>query len=103
MINHLTRALKHVKRTHSWLVIIVPKALLEEALPVFMGLTNGYSFGGRTIILPCGGKLSLVSTPSPDFIPKDIPFDIMLWGVEHDTEELNRWRAASRSLVNPAP
>jgi len=103
MITDFIYAREHVKMTRTWLVILVPEDKIREARETFSALANGYAFGGRTIRLTGGGRLSLVSASNEVFVPKDTPFDIMLlgWGgsTEKDTQELARWRTASRSLV----
>lgn len=89
-------------RTHkSWVVLVVPEHIEEDALKVFAGVANGFPFGGRTVAFPDGGKMTLIRASSPVFVPEGEPFDMMTfgWGRAKNTEGVEAWRKACRSVL----
>jgi len=107
MIHDLIFARHYAAERGSWLVVVTPPEKHSEAQGLFAGaVVDGAAFGGRTLSLDNGSKLSLVAAPDPIFVPPGTAFDVMFigWGGSNVTgaEEMTKWRKAAQSTVTRA-
>jgi len=87
----------------AWIVVVVPPEAYEEAKAALVAVAGSHPFGGRTLVLPDGGRVSAVRSSDEVFIPSDQPFHTLFagWGATKATQaqEMVRWRTAARSTV----
>jgi hypothetical protein len=103
---YLKFALDHAQKTGTWVVVVCPEGeFADECRSLISGLfPEGSKFGGRTLRMPSGAKLSITTANDEVFVPEDIPFTTLFvgWstsGQRSDTKGLSAWRArASQTL-----
>lgn len=99
MIADIIYARDFAAQFKKWVIIVVPPEKLSEALTHLSGIANGHPFGGRTVSLTGGGKVSVAQAADTVFTSE--PFESMFlgWGESsNQSQELTRWRTASRSV-----
>ena len=103
MITEFQHARSVADRKKQWVVIVVPSELGNEGRTALSALANGHSCGGRTMLLPSGGKVSVIEAPEPVFVPPSQAFYVMFvgWGGHKasDAKEMTRWRAAAKDTI----
>ncbi len=103
MIADITYAHDYALRKKLWVVIVVPPEVHLEAQNALIAVANGHPFGGRTVSLGGGAKVSLVQATDPVFA--EGRFEVMFagWGGKATKAgELGRWQKAARRTVNRA-
>ena len=103
-IASLQSAVQQAVRTGGWVVAVYPTTEASEAarnlLPAL--LPDGASGGGRTALLPGGGRVSVVASLDPPFQTSRI-FGVMFlgWGGAKESEfgGMSVWRAASTQVL----
>lgn len=106
MIADLMYARSIANTRPTWVVVVVPPESIEDAQTALAAVANGHPFGGRTLALPSGGKLSLAQALDDVFVPADTTFHVMFsgWGNAKTTnsEEMAKWRTAARTSISRA-
>lgn len=96
----LQYALRWAQGHHNHVVLVVPPEQHRKALDLLVAHAGAHTFGGRSLRLPGGGCLSVMSAPEP--IPKVI-FDVMFsgWGPDTNlgTGEMNQWCKAANQVL----
>ncbi len=88
----------------AWLVVVLPPEAMEAGTIALVATAKGDPFGGRTLALPQGGKVSIACAAEPVF-PKGKEFHVMFagWGGKAtQAKEMVRWRTAAKSIVTRA-
>lgn len=89
-----------------WVVVVVPDA--SEFLTAYNicaagALPPGSSLGGRTALLPSGGKVSVVAVGTDPFIPDGEPYTVMFagWGddIAADNRRMLLWRQRASRVI----
>lgn len=100
----LQGALSQALTSQRWVVVVYPKA--KEAEAARRDLTalvpDGSSGGGRTTLLPGGGRISIVAANDPPFEPgADLVVAFHGWGAasSKEYEGMNAWRQRSSSVL----
>jgi len=108
MIADLIYAREVCTRKKQWVVAVIPPEVVKDAQVAMAAVAGDHAFGGRTIVFPEGGRLSLVLASDPLFIPEDSPFSVMFlgWGGDRKAattaKEMTRWRNAASKVLNRA-
>jgi len=108
MIADLIYARDYVNQRKLWVVVVVPPECLTEAQTAMAAVANGYPFGGRTVVFPEGGRLSLALASDAVFLPADQSFSAMFlgWGGDKKAattaKEMTRWRKAASKVLSRA-
>jgi len=109
MIADFVYARDYANQRKLWIVLVVPPEVLVKAQTAMAAIVNSHPFGGRTVIFPAGGRLSLVLASDPVFLPKEQPFSAMFlgWGggdrkAATTAKEMTRWRKAASKVLSRA-
>jgi len=106
MIADFMYACDFARSRKAWLVVVVPPESYKAAQKALVAAANGHPFGGRTLALPDGGKVSLAQALDTVFVPAGQPFSVMFagWGSTKSTQakEMARWRTAAQGTVSRA-
>ena len=99
MLADVSYAMKYADTHQAWVVVVVPVERVSEALTFLTGMVDKQPFGGRTLSLASGGRVSVVPVTAE---PMDDGFDLIFsgWGGAVDLEGLDKWRKASRSVLD---
>lgn len=100
-IANLRTAIDQAAKSGGWVVVVYPDAetgaRARRVLPAM--LPEGSSAGGRTALMPGGGKLSVVSAEDEVFDP-GTPVTAMFFGWDVATDRQYRGMAAWRSRAS---
>ena len=105
-VSSLRLAVDHAVREGVWVAVVVPLKQAASELRSFLPamLPTGSKGGGRTALLPGGGRVSIAASDEPVFVPDGTPLTIMLvgWGagVEKDFRKLGAWRNAATNILD---
>ncbi|MDB4278262.1 hypothetical protein N9917_01530 [Deltaproteobacteria bacterium] len=102
LYSYLKFALDHASMNSSWVVVVCPPGIIvDECRSLLAGLLpSDAKFGGRTILLNSGAKLSLTSSQDALFVPEGTPFTTLFlgWSTSNrkaDAQGVTRWRKAA--------
>lgn len=105
--SHLKDAVHLAAQTKGWVVVLYPTRDLchQGRLATIAMLPEGATSGGRTSLLPSGGKISVVS-PEDDIDMGDNPFSMVFlgWG-EAQTDAfrgVRAWREKALQVIDAA-
>ena len=100
----LQRAVQQASQTGNWIVIVYPTAELAEQgrniIPAM--LPEGSTGGGRTTLLPSGGRVSVVTgSETPFQTEESLTVMFLEWGGATDKkfDGMAAWRAASSTVI----
>lgn len=88
-----------------WVIVVVPDGsdFLSAFGTVAAGsFPPGTSLGGRTALLPGGGRVSVTSVGQDPFVPKDTPYSVLFagWGddIAADNRRMLLWRQGATAV-----
>ena len=107
IISTLGIAVDHALNNREWVIVVCPdsSAVLSTYQQCGGGLLPaGTARGGRTDLLPNGGKVSVVAADTPLFVPEGQPFTVMFlgWGddIIADAKQMGRWRHDATRILD---
>ena len=93
--------LSYARGTQRWVVLVCPNStVLASCQRVLAGLlSSSESFGGRTMILEGGGRLSLVAADNP-WRP-NVPFRVQFvgWKATHPVRKMQVWQETAEMTI----
>ncbi len=108
LLSRLREAVQHAIQTRTWMVLICPTTKEAQGIQALLAslLPDGSSGGGRTMILPLGGRITAACVQDTGIVPQGGVFTVMFVGWEDTKLErwsgMGRWRSAA-SQVYPEP
>lgn len=100
LYSYLKLALDRAQDTKGWFVLILPNdmELQDRCRSIIAGILPATAkFGGRTAVLPGGGRVSVTRATDPVFIEEGTPFTTMFVGWSNNpSREDSRGMAAWR-------
>lgn len=100
MIADIQYAAKCATVHKNHVAMVVPQDRHMEALNLLVAIAGTHPMGGRSVVFPSGGQLSVMNVKEAAF---EEPFDVMFtgWGqVTMGAEEMTRWRKAASQVVS---
>ena len=103
-IASLQKAVQQSAKTGEWVVVIYPTpeiaARARKVLPAM--LPDGSTAGGRTMLLPNGGRVSVVAGDDEPFqVESDLTVQFLEWGKASPAnfKRMSLWRAISVKVL----